>query len=47
MRIVAVAGAVIVGIVLMYHGMFHSSVDAMAQCQKVNSYDTCFQLLNR
>jgi len=24
-----------------------SSGDAMTQCQKTNSYDTCFQLLNR
>ena len=47
MRIIAVAGAVIVGIVLIYQGMFHSSVDAMAQCQQTHSYDTCFQILNR
>ncbi len=38
------AGIIFACVVLALAG---SSQDAMEQCQKDHSYDTCFQLLNR
>lgn len=44
-RFYAIFWAAALGIAVLAHNL--TTDDAMATCQKTNSYDTCFQLLNR
>lgn len=43
----ALIGTTIIGFVMLFYSLNSGYDDAMASCQKVHSFDTCFHSLNR